>query len=40
MKTNNWGEIPETITSSSKKLGRKEILDTILKLNKLFQNIG
>ena len=40
MKTNNWGEIPETIiTSSSKKLGRKEILDTILKLNKLFQNI-
>tara|TARA_B100000674_G_scaffold423979_1_gene376878 strand:+ start:1031 stop:1639 length:609 start_codon:yes stop_codon:yes gene_type:complete len=41
MKTNNWGKIPETIiTSSSKKLGRKEILDTILKLNKLFQNIG
>ena len=41
MKTNNWERIPETIiTSSSKKLGRKEILDTILKLNKLFQNIG
>ena len=41
MKTNNWGKIPETIiTSSSKKLGRKEILDKILKLNKLFQNIG
>ncbi len=40
MKTNNWAKIPETIiTSSSKKIGRQEILNTILKLNKLFQNI-
>ena len=40
MTTNNWAKIPETITtSSSKKIGRQEILNTILKLNKLFQNI-
>ena len=40
MKRENWGEIPETIiTSSKKRVGKDEILNTIMGLNNLFQNI-
>ena len=37
---NNWGKIPDSITTSSKKkIGRDKILEHIFKLNKLFQDL-
>ena len=40
MMQNNWNKIPKSIiSSSSKKIGRNEILEHISELNKLFQNI-
>ena len=40
MKNNNWGEMPESIiTSSKRKIGKTEILQKIIELNNLFQNI-
>ena len=40
MLNKNWGQIPETIvTSSIKKVGRENLLKKIEELNKLFQNL-
>jgi|TARA_Y100000994_G_C15655789_1_gene427336 GTP-binding protein len=40
MQNNNWGKMPETIVTSSKKnIGKTDILNRIKELNKLFQNI-